>query len=222
MKAQDLAGGLRNFHPAPIRFGPGGTEDFYVRRRDDPLDLLRAQLLHGQASEKTLLAGHRGSGKSTELNRLCADSEIRKRFAVVKFSVKDVLDLTDLSHIDLLFTAVALSYDELCTGPEALELSAQTMAELDRWRKLVAGGLVEEKTRTHDEAAGAEVTAGAKLSLLLGSFFAGITGRLRVEQTTRQVTREMVEPRLSEFLKTLDRFFQDVDLALGSRDRRLL
>jgi hypothetical protein len=215
MKATDLAGGMESFSPAPLEFGPDGNSEFYVQRPDDPLSLLRTRLLQGKTVQKFLLAGHRGSGKSTELNRLSADAEIQERYAVVKFSVKDVLDLADLSHIDLLFVAVSLTYDRLVSEME-LELSPRAVDQLDFWRRAV-----EEKIYSHQEDAGGEVKAGAKLNLL-SAFFASFSGRLRVEQSTRRVTREVVEQRLSEFLDTLSKFFRDVEIALKRRDKRLL
>lgn len=215
MKATDLAGGMESFSPAPLEFGPDGKSEFYVQRPDAPLSLLRTRLLQGKTVQKFLLAGHRGSGKSTELNRLSADAEIQERYAIVKFSVKDVLDLADLSYIDLLFVAVSLTFDRL-VSELGLKISPRAVERLDLWRRAV-----EEKVHSHNEDAGAEVKGGAQLKFL-SAFFAGFSGRLRVEQTTRRITREIVERRLSEFLDTLSTFFRDIELALAKRNKRLL
>jgi ABC-type transport system involved in cytochrome bd biosynthesis fused ATPase/permease subunit len=53
--------------------------------------------------QKILLCSHRGSGKSTELNRLVNLPSIKKSFIPIKFSAQRELDLINLSFIDLLF-----------------------------------------------------------------------------------------------------------------------
>ncbi len=215
MKATSLEQAIEAFGPAPIEFGPGGTSGFYVEREDRPLARLRTRLLSGTEANKYLLAGHRGSGKSTELNRLAADPEIVARYEVLKFSVKDVLDLNALTHIDLLFSCVARTYDQLVTRA-GMEVGGRALDRLDRWRREIT-----ERIGSREQAASATVDTGAKVGLL-SAFFAGFTARLRAERKTREVTREVVEPRLSEFLDTLDGFFRDVEDALAKGQRRLL
>jgi hypothetical protein len=78
---------------------------FHVEREDKPLNKLkRALLREHRQPPKYFFSGHRGCGKSTELNILAADSEINKKFFVIKYSVKDVCDVNNLSYIDVLFS----------------------------------------------------------------------------------------------------------------------
>jgi len=215
-QATNLADALRAFSPLPLDFG---TEEnpYYVKRGHEPLHEIRTWLLKQQEPAKFLLAGHRGSGKSTELNRLAAQPAIQERFAVVKYSVQKLLDLVDLDYVDLLFISAAITFDQLVTaGPAPIALQAEIVDQLDRWRRTV----VEKMT---DAAEGAEVgvEGGAKLNIL-GTFFAGFQSRLRLEHTTRKITRETIEPRVSDFLKTLELFYKEVDAALADRGQRLL
>jgi len=217
-KATTLIEAMASFDPAPIEFEAGASPTFYVEREDEPLELMRVRLLKGTGrGQKFLLAGHRGSGKSTELNRLCVVQSIRERYEIVKFSVKDVLDVTDISHIDLLFSLVARSYRQLADGPSPIALSDQTLKLLDGWRSKVT-----EKVQTAGREADVEARAGGGIRGLLGSFFAEFGGRLLLEHGTRGTTRQVIEPRLSEFLETLDQFFIEAEVALDSRGRQLL
>jgi hypothetical protein len=137
-KATTLVEAMATFDPAPIEFEPGASPTFYVEREDRPLDLLRVRLLMGTGrGQKLLLAGHRGSGKSTELNRLCVDPDIQRCYEIVKFSVKDVLDVTDISHIDLLVSLVARTFRQLVDAPSPIELSERALKLLDGWRRRV-------------------------------------------------------------------------------------
>lgn len=216
-RAQTLTEAIRTFSPEPIQFGVNSrNEAFYVHRPDDPPAEFRVQLHTApRNSAKTYLAGHRGTGKSTELNRLAADQATRKHYEIVHFSVDDVLELTDVDHVDLLVALVARTYTELSTAEESLSLSEGTVEALEAWRERVVEQLEERST-----GAGAGLAAASGVGL--PSFFARITGRLRYEHTTREVTRRVIEPRIGEFLGHVEDFFLDVQRGLDEQGKRLL
>lgn len=84
---------------------------YYVGREPNPIDRIRAILLGSpDTPDKILFTGHRGCGKSTELNRLLNDSEVRQTFLVVPFSLADILDPLDLGYVDLLIAIEAGLY----------------------------------------------------------------------------------------------------------------
>jgi hypothetical protein len=213
--ATNLVEAIHRFTPEPIEFGVGSkNEAFYVERPDDPLRKLRVNLLSSPGGTvKTLLAGHRGTGKSTELNRLAADPEIEARFAVVGFSVRKSLEITDIDHVDLLFTMVARTYEALSAEGVPLGLREQTVRALEGWRSQVV-----EKMEEVAEGASAELSTEG----LLG-FFGKFGGRLRFERSTRQVTRQVIQPRIGEFLGHVRDFFIDVQVGLDEHSgKRLL
>lgn len=216
-KASTLAEAIHRFSAQPIEFGVDSTnESFYVERPDDPLGELRVQLLSSpNAVEKTLLAGHRGTGKSTELNRLAADPEVKARYEIVSFSVKDALELSDVNHVDLLFTMVRYTYEAL-SAEAPLHLKPKTIAALEGWRSRVV-----EKMEVVDKGASVELGAGAEAKGLLG-FFGKFGTRLRYERSTREVARQVIQPRIGEFLGTVTDFFLDVQLALQNNGKQLL
>lgn len=220
-QAKTLAEALPNFSPRPLEF-TGHRSSFYVERDDEPLANVRNRLLAQTGPSKFLVAGHRGSGKSTEINRLVVREEIRARFEVVKFSAQEELDLVDLDYVDLLFFSAARVFTALVADAEKpIELTDEVLKRLDLWRQQYDGKLAREVTTEAERSVAGEVATGVKLSVLR-AFFAEIQARLRVERTTRQVTRQIVEPRLSEFLTTLEIFYREVDDALSERQRQLL
>ncbi|MGB9724275.1 MAG: hypothetical protein ACPL7G_10320 [Chloroflexia bacterium] len=70
---------------------------YYVGREPNPIDRIRAILLGSpDTPDKILFTGHRGCGKSTELNRLLSEPQVRQSFLIVPFSLADMLDPLDL------------------------------------------------------------------------------------------------------------------------------
>lgn len=217
-KATTLVDAIHRFSSQPLDFGVNSTNDsFYVERPDDPLRELRVQLLgSGTATEKTLLSGHRGSGKGTELNRLRADPEIESRYEVVCFSVKKALEVNDLDHVDLLFTMVRFTFLELVASNALLQLRASTVAALEGWRSRVV-----ERMEEVAHGASADLAVGGDAKGLAG-FFGKLGARLRYEKRTREVTRQVIQPHIGEFLGHVTDFFLDVQLALKEQGKRLL
>jgi hypothetical protein len=216
-KATTLVDAIHRFSPQPIKFGVDSTnESFYVERRDDPLGELRVQLTSSPtAIDKTLLAGHRGSGKSTELNALAVDPKVKRLYEVVGFSVKDSLELGDVDHVDLLFTLVSRTYQAL-SAQEPLSLRSETVAALEGWRSRVV-----ERMEEVSKGASADLAVGNDIKAPLG-FLGKLGVRLRYEKSTREVTRQVIAPRISEFLGHVNDFFIDAQTALRGEGKQLL
>jgi hypothetical protein len=113
VQATSLANAIDNFNELqPLVFSPddpryndpAASAEFYIERADSPLEELTVHLLQSRGDEKLLLTGHIGSGKSTELNRLAADPTIQQRFFVVKYGVREVLNLIDIDYLDFLLS----------------------------------------------------------------------------------------------------------------------
>ncbi|CAG0957762.1 hypothetical protein METP3_00638 [Methanosarcinales archaeon] len=104
-----------NFELALTNFDPSyplpADCPFHVEREDKPLERLKTALLidHKQAP-KYFFSGHRGCGKSTELNNLAVDEKIKEKFYIIKYSMKDVCDVNNLNYIDVLLSIGAQIY----------------------------------------------------------------------------------------------------------------
>ncbi|MEW6607036.1 MAG: hypothetical protein AB1414_06220 [bacterium] len=185
-KAKNLEEAWYNFDPDLTLPMPEG-QAFYVEREGYSLARLKSNLLRVKQPKKYFVCGHKGSGKSTELNRLAADRDVQERFKIVHFSLNETCDYKTLTYIDLP-VSIALQLREN-TG---LKLSDDWKRELDQWFMTV--------TREIDKKEGydAEVEAGAK------TFFAGFKLRLKTGTTWRSHMKKVIEPRLMPLLELLN------------------
>ena len=140
---------------------------------NDFLDNIRTRLQFNAGTHyKFLLSGHGGCGKSTFLNLLADDPGISDQFHVVRYSIKDLLDVNDIDHVDLLLSIVAqalVSVDEegLSSAPR---LAAKAEALAAQLQGLMLVG--KETIEAHKDSAGAEVAAKLGVwSFLSGKLF---------------------------------------------------
>jgi hypothetical protein len=184
--------------------GVGQDPSFYTDREGNPFPRIKLEFLTTQTRDKILFTGHRGCGKSTELNRLAADPDILDKFLLVKYSVFDVLDPNDIRLTDLLFSIAAQSYTRALD--EGLPLAQTLIDRLQRWRQTI------EIQKIDKEAA--EVEGKGKLK----AFFLEAMGRLQRGVESKKEVREVLEPRLTDLMEITNTIMHEVRLALGTKD----
>ena len=166
---------------------------------------------------KILFAGHRGSGKSTELNRL--KKEIQDKYFIVPFSVSDELDIGDMDYIDL----VMVMMEKLAEAA----VSAKLISENDKLLESIAGWLTDvTEIKSEHTAYQAEVQAGIKASRgVLGSLL-GIIAEFKasIRAGTDQKTeyRKKIEPRISLLKANCNILINSVEKALHPKGKELL
>jgi len=193
-----------NFDPLmPL---PGDSE-FYVERPNNPMNQMKTELLRDSPRPpKFLFSGHRGSGKSTELNRLMVDREVQDRYLIVHYSIKEVLDVAGLEYTDVLFSIGAQVFIK-ATEDGKLKLRRKLLDELKRW----IGDTEIVKEEISKEGAEVETQAG------LSAFFIKVLGKLKVEYTSREKIRQTIKLRLSELINVIDLIIAEVELRAGKK-----
>lgn len=165
---------------------------FHVEQEGKPLNkLIRALLREHRQPPKYFFSGHRGCGKSTELNRLAVDGEINQKFYVIKYSVKDVCDVNNLDYVDVLFSVGAQLYIQYIDAGK--ELRPELIDALEGWRDNIIEQVREEITSFETSIEGG-----------LKGFFLSILAKIRAEDTTRKTIRKKIEPRLSELIDKIN------------------
>ena len=194
--ADDLDLAWSNFDPFyPL---PAGCP-FYMEREGKPLNrLIRALLRTHRQPPKYFFSGHRGCGKSTELNRLAADEEIRQKFFVVKYSVKEVCDVENLNYVDVLFSVGAQLFLQYVDSGR--ELRPELMGDIEAWKSSIVERVSEE-----------ERSFGASIGGGIQGFFFSMLAKISAEDTTRKIIREVIEPRLSELIEKINLIVADIE-----------
>jgi len=197
MKATNLVDALNNFAIGELVFDPtakfvaGQLREFYIDRENNPFDEIKTLVISSRAFDKILFSGHMGSGKSTELNRLANEPKIKEKFLVVKYSVKETLDIYKINYIDLLISIGAKIFTEAVKNK--VKIDKKLIKELTEWKNTII-----EKTKIEEAEAGVETKA------TLSVFWASLTARLKREHTTRDAVRTLIEPKLSELMELIN------------------
>ncbi len=205
MKAQNLEMVLNNF------VLPGTLEgqllrQWFVDRDKGSRNRLALDLKSRRGSFKVLYLGHRGAGKSTELNQL--KTEIDDAFYVFGFNAMDLIGRTNLEYEDLMLTILAqvtstCIKEEFITKPLAQPLKDQLQRLGDWWKKFVAGrGFTAE-------------TAEASVSVQLDSIVGQVELALKLSATSRDEFKFQVSQQLPEILRQLDLTVTEAEKAIG-------
>ncbi len=172
--------------------------NFYVERPGKPLlDLRRALLRSTRLSRppKYYVSGHRGAGKSTEMNRLAMDQDIRDQFVVIHYSIRDVADVNDLDQIDVLFTIGAQLFLQYTDKEEGYgkKLPKELLNELEGMR-----GQISSRLRMTNKEISASGEAG------LRAYFLNVLLRSKQEEVSRREIRQELEPSITDWLRQVN------------------
>lgn len=172
---------------------------FYVARGDSPRGNLERGLLltRGTQQPKYFFAGHRGCGKSTELNRLVEDNRIRQKYWPVLFSVRDSCDFNDLAAEELLLAMGAEIFGQY--EESGHRLSEELLIELERWKGRTVQRLTEK---------GAVFESGAGFDI--SKFFLSALLKIKTEHVTREAIRQEIKPRRSELISIINDMAMDI------------
>ena len=196
------------FEPQEVQLNPAASPEFYMERSDSPLEELKVYLLNSSGDQKILLTGHMGSGKSTELNRLAADPDLQDGFLIVKYGVRDVLNIIDITYTDFLLSFCAQLFIAAIDNEVAFQPSFLT--QTTKW--------IGQAT----EVAGLEALSIKEgIPEKIRSFFEKVLSILLREMTLRNVLRQSIERNLNELINLLDAVIDQIQSALGTQ-RELL
>lgn len=208
MRATTLEQVLRFFDPREPLTG-SLLDTWFVPRAGSPRRRLKISLtLQQEEPQKILLVGHRGSGKSTELNKLAA--EINDTFEVIGFNVLDTTGRTNMAYEDLMLS-ISTQVTQRCVDqhligrPLSEPLRAGWEDVRDWWRRLVAG--------LEFRAPAAEAEIGVQLNMLLGQVEVGA----RQSSITREALKYQINQQMPELIRRLNWVIAQSEAAGGRK-----
>jgi len=174
--------------------------DFYVERPEkapSPIEELKHRIEISDRSEKYLFLGFRGSGKSTELNRLL-DMIDPDRFLVVSYSIRDQLNVSDFDFRDFFVSMALMIYERALA--EGVDLNEDIEEDFNDFIKRVTNVSVEEVIRSRAVAVGLPPSLSEFILLKLGR-----------EAKTREYVRKELEMQISDLIQRLNWLIVDVE-----------
>lgn len=202
--ANQISEMLNAFSPEPLKGEQ--MEEFYCRdtmeyRMSDKYDSPMEDIFEGCQEEghnAFLLLGHKGCGKSTELNRLSA-ALMEKGYPVRTIVCSMDLDMFNIVYSDLF----------ILMGEALLEIAKDCGCVLDRdilnaiwhfWDEKTETSIVRKEETTDIEAGAAAETPGIFQVLKV---FAKIKADLKLNEETRKEYRKKISVRSSEWMGLL-------------------
>ncbi len=168
----------------------------------------RSENMHG----KFLVSGHRGCGKSTELLRL-KQNLIKEEYFCVYIDIEKMFDLGDISYIDVFLSIVERVTEEL-SSVESIHIDDSLINPIKDW---LTTSIYTEKTIEKGSSASieGEVKLGGGLPSLF-SLMSKFRAQMKLNSNQRQVVRNEITKRTSEFVSHINNFLIAINNALGS------
>lgn len=206
MKASFLGKVIEYFNP--MQSLNEKLKDWYVERPDNPHEELKVLLLHDPTALKILFSGHIGSGKSSALNRLASDEEVKAKFFIVQFSVERDLNLFDLTYSDLLLAMGKRLFD--AADQAKLPLDDALLSDLEKW--------TAEVTLVTTRSQAADATVKGKIS----AWFLSAVGSLKTGYSKNEEFRQKFERRVSELIIFINRIIHAIETQTLAANKSVL
>jgi hypothetical protein len=201
MLATNLTEALNALLPDRALSTSAELQHLYVARPNSPLKRLTLLLRASLDPQKILFTGHRGSGKTTELEKLT--HSLGDQFFVIRYSVIDRLNIYDITYVDVL---LALGLEMFATASRGkFRLSDALHGQMLSFTREVSTSVITASPFGGD--------VGGEINLVI----AKLNAKLKIEDQTRKEVREKVSPRLSSLLETVDQIAGSIEAETGKR-----
>lgn len=215
-RAENMEDMLKVFKPFPL--GEKNYDEFYVDTSDARGDNAAFKIIYrlknaNSVPIKLIFMGHNGSGKSTELFKV--EKELSSLYQIVRFSIRDEVDIMDLTYADLIFTIMHNVIETL--NNKRIRISDNKYEKIfSYWNDEQICEILNVRKISID----AELSAKASF---VNMITAQIKGLFQVGSESRNVIRKKMEPKLKQLIQYTNEIIEDADNKLKEKEgKRLL
>ncbi|MFA5353476.1 MAG: P-loop NTPase fold protein [Thermodesulfovibrionales bacterium] len=171
-------------------------------------------LINKEKNYKLLFSGHNGCGKSTFLNLLADDKEIKADFHLVKYSIKEIVDPNLADYIDLLLSVAVQVINSLPEGwtETAGRLTEKATSLAQQLQGTIQRITVEDQT-TEAKAGGGIESGVALLDFLKTKFFL----KFQYEEKTREEVRRQYTTKITDFITLINDILTEAEVYLNKK-----
>ena len=177
---------------------------------------LISDALHASDDVRILFYGHRGCGKSTELNKLLEEN--REEFLPVKFDVRKEMPPVSVRAEDLILVILERVFATL-NEREDIELDESILEEV--YEYFAETTEIESQARETTATAGAGIDTGSALGKLVG-LFATFRGDIKAGAKSETTSVRKLRQRPADLLAQSRLVFESARKGLKEKDLRLL
>ena len=172
------------------------------------------KLIEEDENHYILFCGHRGCGKSTELNIIAAKLHRSDGYFVVKCNIVEDLDINNIEYVDILFLVAQKIWKSLHDAE--IPIDKKHIKDLEDFFK---DRIISQVKKKDFEA---NITAGVKSKIgfdFIGTIFAGLTTAFKTSSTYKEEVRRLVKNQFSVFKTTFNRMLDEIRQTL--REKKL-
>jgi len=163
------------------------------------------KLIEEDANHYILFCGHRGCGKSTELNIISRKLHRADGYFVVQCNIVEDLDTNNIDYIDILFLVAQKISQQLVEA--GVTVDGRHIKDLgDFFNERIIKNVKEK-----DFSASIKTGLQAKLDLsFIGGFFANFTQAFKTNSTYREEIRKVVKNHFTVFKTVFNRMLDEI------------
>ena len=162
------------------------------------------RLVEENENHYILFCGHRGCGKSTELNRIAQKLHRPDGYYVVTCNIIDDLDTNNTQYVDILFLVAQKIVQQL--DSDGISIDESKLQDLKDFFKERIISQIKERNFAAQIEAGIEVKAGLPF---IGALLAKMTSAFKTSSTHRDEIRELVRNQYSIFKNAFNNLLKE-------------
>jgi AAA ATPase domain len=148
------------------------------------------------SNNKIIFTGHRGSGKSTLLGQFCR--QVQDQYFVVRFSISDLIEMSDVNHINILFAIAVKLMEE--AEDRGVKISLKTRKAFYLW----FSKYTKIESSSFESALEIEAGIDSGATTMMVKLFAKIKAILKANHVIREEIKTEFSKKISDLTDRID------------------